>query len=135
MARRGRPPTISAERREVLVGIAGATPGATLTEIQAELQHPSGLAGHEQTIVEALKEAGVERRRAGAGRWLEAAAPARRYGYTQAYRRWEPAQTYPSVLLLLSPAERVWTEAMHGGHCQFGRRMELPPIRNCERSR
>lgn len=99
MAQRGRPPKIASEHQAVLVEIVKANPTAALKEIQAALEARTGVKAHPQTIQKSLHEAGIERQFDGAGVRVETAAdtPAR-YGYTEAHRRQEPEQTYPSCL-------------------------------------
>jgi transposase len=99
MAKRGRPRKIQSEHRGALVAIVEAHPTATLEEIQAELARRTGLQAHRRTILAALREAGLERNQDGSGVRVERAAKAApRYGYTEAHRRLEPEQTYPSCL-------------------------------------
>jgi len=99
MAQRGRPPRITEEHRAVLVEIVQANPTATLEEVQSALQGRTGVKAHVQTIQKSLREAGIERSLDGSSVRVEVATerPAR-YGYTEAHRRQEPEQTYPSCL-------------------------------------
>lgn len=99
MAQRGRPPRITEEHRAVLVEIVQANPMATLEEVQSALQGRTGVKAHVQTIQKSLREAGIERSLDGSSVRVEVATerPAR-YGYTEAHRRQEPEQTYPSCL-------------------------------------
>lgn len=99
MAKRGRPFKIVDEQRAVLVAIVEADPTATSEEIQAELARRTGVEAHVQTSQRVLREAGIERCLDGSGvqvRFAPETAP--RYGYTEAHRRLEPEQTYPSCL-------------------------------------
>jgi transposase len=98
MARRGRPAKILPEHVEVLIAIVESHPTATLGEVQSELKRRAGLQAHQQTIQKALGEAGIERRQDGSSLRVQSAPKAPRYGYTQAHRRLEPEQTYPSCL-------------------------------------
>jgi len=99
MAKRGRPPKLSAEHRATLIEIVESDPTATMAEIQQELARRSGVKAHEQTIQKALWEAGYERKGASASVQVEVSEPVEpRYGYTEAHRRVEPEQTYPSCL-------------------------------------
>ncbi len=96
---RGRPPKISEEHRAVLVSLVEADPTATMEELQSALARRVGVEAHVATIAKSLKEAGVKRSSGGSGVRVEVAAPsAARYGYTEAHRRQEPEQTYPSCL-------------------------------------
>lgn len=99
VAKRGRPLRLGDEHRAVLVAIVEANPTATSEEIQAELARRTGVEAHVQTIQKVLREAGIERCLDGSGVQVEIAAEtAPRYGYTEAHRRLEPEQTYPSCL-------------------------------------
>jgi transposase len=99
VVKRGRPLKIGEEQRAVLVTIVESNPTATWEEVQAELARRTGMEVHAQTIERALREAGLEHRRGGSGVQVQTAAEAPpRYGYTQAHRRLEPEQTYPSCL-------------------------------------
>jgi transposase len=99
MGKRGRPRRISGEQRRALVAIVVANPTATLAEIQGELKRQTGIEAHGQTIQKALKEAGIQHQVGGDGLCVEvAASEVPRYGYTDAHRRLEPEQTYPSCL-------------------------------------
>jgi len=99
MGKRGRPCRISDEQRSALVAIVEANPTATLAEIRRELERQTGIEAHGQTIQKALKEAGIQRQVGGDGLCVEVAgSEAPRYGYTDAHRRLEPEQTYPSCL-------------------------------------
>lgn len=100
MTRRGRPTKLQDEHRAVLLDIIEANPTATTDEVCNELERRTGVRAHGQTIQKVLREAGIERCREGTGVRVEApdqkSKP--RYGYTQAHRRHEPEQTYPSCL-------------------------------------
>lgn len=100
MADRGRPRKIQAEHISALLAIVETNPGATMAEIQRELERRTGIEAHTQTIARALRDAGLERRPPGAGVRVEpSAAPGKaRFGYTEAHRRQEPEQAYPSCL-------------------------------------
>jgi len=99
MPQRGRPRKIDDEAKHVLTEIVESNPTATSAEIQRELKRRTGIDAHGQTIIRVLREAGIERRHGGTGVQVEQAAQeAPRYGYTQAHRRQEPEQRYPSCL-------------------------------------
>jgi transposase len=74
-------------------------PTATLGELQRELKRRTRVEVHVQTIHKALAFCGIERARAsGAVRVVRTDPDVRRYGYTEAHRRLQPEQTYPSCL-------------------------------------
>ena len=74
-------------------------PTATVEELALELARRTDIEVHRQTLLGALGEAGIERRVGGSGVRIETAAPGKaRYGYTEAHRRQEPEQRYPSCL-------------------------------------
>jgi transposase len=99
MARMGRPPKISPEHREVLVRLTRDKPTCSLRELQAALERETGVRAHEVTISRSLREAGVRRGKAGPQLRVQASTSAKkRYGYTEAHRRHDPEQTYPSCL-------------------------------------
>lgn len=99
MAQRGRPRRVADEQRAVLVEIVQANPTATLEEIQSALERRTGVKAHAQTIQKSLREAGIERNLDGSSVRVEVATErSARYGYTEAHRRQEPEQTYPSCL-------------------------------------
>ena len=81
------------------MAIVEANPTAMLEEIQAELARWTGLQAHRRTILAALQQAGLERSQGGSGVRVERAAKAAPpYGYTEAHRRLEPEEAYPSCL-------------------------------------
>ncbi len=99
MTRRGRPNRLTEADRRELRTIVDSNPTATWDVLRSELQGRTGVKVHVQTIQKALREAGIERVRGGDGVQVvagEKGAP--RYGYTDAHRRQEPEQTYPSCL-------------------------------------
>jgi transposase len=99
MARLGRPAKLSDGDREVLRRVVDAHPLATTRELCAALARAAGVEVHPQTLLKALRAAGIERRRGAAGVQVERApAGTPRYGYTPAHRRQAPEQTYPSSL-------------------------------------
>lgn len=99
MPKRGRPEKLNAEHRATLSAIVEADRTATLEEIAEELCRRTGVQAHPQTLLAALREAGWERSRDGSTIRVEQTdAEATRYGYTDAHRRLEPEQTYPSCL-------------------------------------
>lgn len=98
MAAGGRPPKIGEEHWEILRAIVAARPTATLAEIAAELKRRVGIDAHAATIRKTLREAGIGRVR-GEERAQRVERPPREgYGYSEAHRRWEPDQRYPSCL-------------------------------------
>lgn len=99
MAKRGRPFKVQQEHLGVLREIVTNKPLATLDEVGREFERHVGITLHSNTLRAALHEAGVERRRGEAGVLVtKAEAKPPRYGYTEAHRRHEPEQTYPSCL-------------------------------------
>jgi transposase len=99
MAKRGRPPKISNESRAKLVEIVEGNPTATLQEIAQELARRTGIEAGQGALRNALQEAGFERSYDGSTVQIESASETpSRYGYTEAHRRLEPEQTYPSCL-------------------------------------
>ncbi len=99
MSRRGRPWRLTEEHRMQLKTFAASNPTATLEGLQSELQRRTGIKAHVQTIKKALQEVGVERVRGDKGvRVVTGGKETPRYGYTDAHRRQEPEQTYPSCL-------------------------------------
>ena len=99
MSKRGRPPKLTAEHRATLVEIVESNPTATMAEIQQELLSRHGVKAHQQTIQKALQQAGFERKKASENARVNLSKPTEvRYGYTDAHRRIEPEQTYPSCL-------------------------------------
>lgn len=99
MARKGRPPKLSPEHREVLVRLTQTHPTCSLRELQAALERETGVKAHEVTISRSLHEAGVRRSKTASQVRADEATPAKkRYGYTEAHRRQGPEQTYPSCL-------------------------------------
>lgn len=99
MAKRGRPFKVQQEHLGVLREVVTDRPLATLDEVGRELARRTGIELHANTLRGALQEAGVERRRGETGVQItKAEAKPPRYGYTDAHRRHEPEQTYPSCL-------------------------------------
>lgn len=98
MSKGGRPPKISTEHHAVLRQIVTDRPLSTLAEIARELAGRTGIAAHEATIRKALREAGITRVRGEAGVERQTRPAERRYGYTEAHRRHDPDQSYPSSL-------------------------------------
>jgi len=99
MAQQGRPRKIQADHWAMLVAIVEWDATSTLDEIGTEFTRRTGLDVHAQTIVSALRKAGVERVASNAAVTVEVASKAPlRYGYTAAHRRLEAEQTYPSCL-------------------------------------
>lgn len=99
MRRRGRPCRLTAEHQEHLKSIVADNPMITLEELRSELQRGTGLEAHAQTIRKSLEAAGIKRTRGSESvRIVVPDKGAPRYGYTDAHRRQEPEQTYPSCL-------------------------------------
>jgi predicted Zn-ribbon and HTH transcriptional regulator len=99
MSKRGRAPKLTAEQREELSAIVAAHRTATLEEIGQEWRRRTGITAHGQTLVAALEAAGWSRVRDGSGLEIKPAdGQASGYGYTDAHRRLEPEQRYPSCL-------------------------------------
>lgn len=97
--RQGRPAKITGEHEAIVVEIVQADPTATLDEIGTELTRRTGLKVHEQTLTSTLRRLGIKRVPSREAVAVDTAAPApARYGYTQAHRRMEPEQSYPSCL-------------------------------------
>ncbi|AFL72341.1 transposase [Thiocystis violascens DSM 198] len=98
MSKAGRPPKIHEAEQAVLRQIVTDRPTSTLSEIARELAARTGIEAHEATIRKSLREAGVTRLRGESGLEAQARATPRRYGYTDAHRRHDPDQSYPSCL-------------------------------------
>jgi transposase len=99
MGKRGRPVRLGPDERQELIAIVSENPTATLAELQSALAQRTGIQAHAQTLVGALRESGWERSRGGEGLCVAPAAGlGRRYGYTEAHRRQDPEQRYPSCL-------------------------------------
>lgn len=98
MSKGGRPQKIRAEQQEVLRQIVTDRPTSTLAEIARELTARTGIQAHEATIRKALRAAGITRVRGESGVDRQTRPTARRYGYTEAHRRHDPDQGYPSSL-------------------------------------
>lgn len=99
MARTGRPPKIQADDAEHLVAIVQSDRMATLDEIRQEFRRRTGIDVHEQTIIKTLGKLGIRRVSSDKAVVVKQAEPGSpRYGYTDAHRRHEPEQTYPSCL-------------------------------------
>lgn len=99
MAELGRPNKIGAEHLQVLQEFVQVNPTATLAEIRAHLISHCGISAHEQTIVKALRQAGIMRLkgRPAVDRELPRDKP-KRYGYNEGHRLQLPEQSYPSSL-------------------------------------
>jgi transposase len=99
MAKTGRPTKIQAADAAHLMAIVQADRTATLDEIRQEFKRRTGIEVHAQTIIKALRQHGIRRvssRQAVTIVAKPAPARPRRYGYTDAHRRHEPEQTFPS---------------------------------------
>lgn len=99
MSNLGRPLKIQGEHAAVLASIVETTPTATLEEIGAEFLRRTGIQAHAQTLVSALGRLGIQRVASHEVVTIEAQTDMPpRYGYTDAHRRLEPEQLYPSCL-------------------------------------
>jgi transposase len=98
MSKGGRPKKIGEEQHEVLRQIIADRTTLTLSEITRELAVRTGIQAHEATVREALRAAGLRRVRGEGAVKRQTRAPTDRYGYTQAHRRHDPDQSYPSSL-------------------------------------
>ena len=97
--RKGRPPKIDESGREILREIVTAQPHATLAEVTAEFMRRTELTVTAATVLKALRQAGVKRKRGAVVVKRRAAEEeAKRYGYRDEHRRQEPEQRYPSCL-------------------------------------
>jgi transposase len=95
----GRPFKLQAEHETVLTQIVESDPTATQEEIGAELLRRTGLKVNRQTLVSSLSRMGFACLPSHDAVVVTVAAPQpKRYGYTEAHRRLEPEQTYPSCL-------------------------------------
>ena len=99
MRRRGRPCRLTEEHQEHLKPIVADNPTITLEELRSALQRRTELDAHIQTNKKSLEAAGIKRTRGSESvRIVVPDKGAPRYGYTDAHRRQEPEQTYPSCL-------------------------------------
>lgn len=99
MAKLGRPPRLSEAQRAILVERVQAQPLATTDALRHALEVATGIRVHGQTLEKYLRQAGIERRRDGGHVSIETTTDSKaRYGYTEAHRRLEPGQRYPSSL-------------------------------------
>jgi transposase len=99
MAKQGRPAKIGSQHHALLRELVQQNPTATVEEVSGELKRRTGIEVHHQTLLRALGEAGIERRFDGSGVRIETATPGKaRYGYSEAHRRHETEQRYPSCL-------------------------------------
>lgn len=99
MSNSGRPKKLSERDRLILKEIVASNPAVTWEVLQRELHRRTGIVAHAQTMQKALRELGVERVRGKASvQVVERDQRTPRYGYTDAHRRHEPEQTYPSCL-------------------------------------
>ena len=97
--RKGRPPKIDESGREILREIVTAQPHATLAEVTAEFMRRTELTVTAATVLKALRQAGVKRKRGAVVVKRRAEEEeAKRYGYRDEHRRQEPEQRYPSCL-------------------------------------
>ncbi len=105
MGKAGRPPTLTDAHLNVLRTLVSGTPGATMTELCADLEQRSGVKVCTVTLRRALLRAGLQRLTP-APPLEPAAEPPRRYGYTAAHRRAGSRDTYASSL-----TDAEWTLA------------------------
>ena len=97
--RKGRRPRSTNPGREILREIVTAQPHATLAEVTAEFMRRTELAVNAATVLKALRQAGVKRkRRAVVVKRRAEEEESKRYGYRDEHRRQEPEQRYPSCL-------------------------------------
>ena len=96
MGKRGRPPKLTENDYPMLREVVATRPTATLDEVTAAVEKQTGKSLNKTTVRQALKAAGVTRQKPAIERDTESAD--RRYGYTDAHRRHEPEQRYPSCL-------------------------------------
>jgi transposase len=96
MGKRGRPPKLTEKDYPMLREVVAARPTATLDEVTAAVEKQTGKLLNKTTVRQALRAAGVVRQKPMIERDTESAD--RRYGYTDAHRRHEPEQRYPSCL-------------------------------------
>ena len=95
----GRPFKLQAEHEMVLAQIVESDPTVTVEEIGAELFRRTGVKVYRQTLVSSLSRIGFACLPSAETVAVTMAAPqSMRYGYTDAHRRLEPEQTYPSCL-------------------------------------
>jgi transposase len=104
MSKGGRPKKIGEEQWAALRQIVADRPGSTLSEIARELAARTGIQAHEATVRKALRAAGLRRVRGDAAVERRTRAPTGRDGYTEAHRRHDPDQRYPSC-----PTDAEWT--------------------------
>ena len=98
MPRKGRPTKFNDRAKAALSEIVSEDPMRTLAEIQQMLERRVNLSVSEQTIKKTLHELGFTRMQGGDGVTVEPKETPRRYGYTDAHRRQEAEQSYPSSL-------------------------------------
>ena len=97
--KKGRPPKIDESGREILCEIVTAQPHATLDEVTAEFMRRTELTVNAATVLKALRQAGVKRKRGAVEVKRRAEEEeSKRYGYRDERRRQEPDQRYPSCL-------------------------------------
>jgi transposase len=96
MGKQGRPPKLTEKDYPMLREVVAARPTATLAEVTIAVEELTGKSLSQATVRQALRAAGVARQKPAIER--EAAPASRRYGYTEAHRRHEPEQRYPSCL-------------------------------------
>ena len=73
-------------------------PYATLAEVTAEFMRRTELTVTAATVLKALRQAGVKRKRGAVVVKRRAEEESKRYGYRNEHRRQEPEQRYPSCL-------------------------------------
>lgn len=97
MGKAGRPPSLTEEHLVALRTLVQRKPGATMTELCAELERDTGAKVCTVTLRRALLRAGLQRLPPVPAP-TPAAEPTRRYGYTAAHRRASTRDTYASSL-------------------------------------
>ncbi len=97
MGTAGRPPSLTDEHLATLRTLVVDKPGATMTELCAELERHTGIKVCTVTLRRGLRRAGLHRLAPPPPPELPTVPP-RRYGYTAAHRRASTADTYASSL-------------------------------------
>ena len=98
VSKRGRPKKLGEPEQKILREIVDEQPLLTLAQVGDQLEFKAGIRAHEATIRKALREAGIRRLRGEEGIQRVEHSEPRRYGYTDAHRRQESEQDYPSSL-------------------------------------
>jgi transposase len=98
MPRTGRPKKFNQESKAALSQLVLENPTATLAEIQQALAQQLSLNVSQQTITKTLSELGISRSHDEVTVAVQSKDSPKSYGYTDAHRRLEPEQRYPSSL-------------------------------------